>query len=96
MPRSTSAASVWLERACMPDDAVACRLLGIMRLQGAGVPRDPERGRQLLSRACDAKDDEACRTLKALADGAVIPDDAGVVGDGRGSGGPDAKTASGP
>ena len=96
LPRSTSAASVWLERACMPDDAVACRLLGIMRLQGAGVPRDPERGRQLLSRACDAKDDEACRTLKALVDGAVIPDDAGVVGDGRGSGGPDAKTASGP
>lgn len=80
LPRSTSAASVWLERACLPDDAVACRLLGVMRLQGTGVPRDLERGRQLLVRACDAKDDEACRALKAL--DATPVDDAGVTVDG--------------
>jgi TPR repeat protein len=67
LPKSTSAASVWLERACLPDDAVACRLLGLMVLQGIGVAKDVERGTQLLSRACEAKDEEACRVLK-LAD----------------------------
>src|SRR5262249_54393370 len=58
LPRSTSAAAVWLERACLPDDPVACRLLGAMVMQGIGVPRDVERGKQLLQRACDAKDEE--------------------------------------
>jgi hypothetical protein len=85
LPRSTSAAAVWLERGCMPDDPVACRLLGIMRLQGTGVARDVERGKQLLGRACNAKDDEACRALKALLEGTPVPEDAGIVGDGRGS-----------
>lgn len=96
LPRSTSAAALWLERACMPDDAVACRLLGMLRIQGAGVPRDPERGKQLLARACDAKDDEACRMLKAIGDGTTIPEDAGAVGDGRGSAIPDANSAPRP
>jgi TPR repeat protein len=83
LPKSTSAAAVWLERACLPDDPVACRLLGIMKLQGIGVARDSERGKQMLTRACDAKDDEACRRLKAAADPPGEADDAGVVGDGR-------------
>jgi TPR repeat protein len=65
LPKSTSAAAVWLERACLPDDAVACRLLGVMVAEGMGVPRDVERGKQLLGRACDAKHDEACRLLEA-------------------------------
>jgi TPR repeat protein len=86
VPKSTSAAAVWLERACMPDDPIACRLLGIMKLQGSGLLRDVERGKQMLVRACDGKDDEACRTLKAIADGSNAADDAGVVGDGGGSG----------
>ena len=48
----------------MPDDPVACRLLGVMVVQGVGVTKDVERGKQLLTRACDAKDDEACRIVK--------------------------------
>jgi len=80
VPKSISAAAVYLERACMPDDPIACRVLGVMKLQGVGLPRDAERGKQMLVRACDAKDDEACRALKAIADGAAA-DDAGV-GDG--------------
>jgi TPR repeat protein len=55
---------------------VACRLLGVMALQGAGVAKDVERGKQLLTRACDAKDDEACRLLKLANDPAAA--DAGV------------------
>jgi len=95
LPRSTSAASVWLERACLPDDPIACRLLGVMRLQGTGVPRDIERGKQLLARACDAKDDEACRALKAL-DGLPV-DDAGVpVDGGPASGSGDARSPTQP
>jgi TPR repeat protein len=95
LPKSTSAASVWLERACLPDDPIACRLLGVMRVQGTGVPRDLERGRQLLGRACDAKDDEACRALKAL--DTPLSEDAGVVGDGGSTdGGSDAKNATKP
>ena len=78
LPRSTTAAAVWLERACVPDDAVACRLLGAMTLQGVGVAKDPERGRQLLARACDAKDAEACHLLHPD----TPPADAGVTADG--------------
>jgi TPR repeat protein len=60
-------------------------LLGLMVLQGVGVTRDLERGRQLLGRACDAKDDEACRVLKianeALSHDAGVPDLAGSGSD---------------
>lgn len=94
LPKSTSAAAVWLERACLPDDPVGCRLLGLMRIQGVGVPKDVERGRQLLVRACDAKDDEACRRLQTGAEDGL--DDAGVVGDGGVRGGLDAKISAGP
>jgi TPR repeat protein len=83
VPRSASAAAVWLERACMPDDPIACRLLGVMKLAGTGLPRDAERGKQMLVRACDAKDDEACRLLKASE--AEAGDDAGVGDAGLGS-----------
>jgi TPR repeat protein len=98
VPKSTSAAALWLERACMPDDPVACRLLGVLRLQGAGVARDGERGRQLLVRACDAKDDEACRMLQAMESGLpVLPgEDAGVVGDGASASPADARISPGP
>ncbi len=96
LPRSTSAASVWLERACLPDDPVACRLLGLMKLQGAGVPRDADRGKQLLVRACDAKDDEACRTLKAIPE-VSAPGEAGVGSDaGSGGGMSDGRISAGP
>jgi len=84
LPKSSSAAAVWLERACLPDDPVACRLLGVMKMQGIGLLRDVERGRQMLVRACDAKDDEACRLVKALPEVPSEADDAGVAGDGRG------------
>jgi len=97
LPKSTSAAAMWLERACVPDDPVGCRLLGLMRIQGLGVARDVERGRQLLGRACDAKDDLACRALKTAAESGSSMDDAGVVGNGAGSGvAADAKISSGP
>jgi TPR repeat protein len=66
-----------------------------MALQGAGVPKDAERGKQLLTRACDAKDDEACRLVKlanepAAADGGVpnaLPD-AAAAGSDRGTSAP--------
>jgi TPR repeat protein len=77
-PKSATAAAVWLQRACLPDDPVACRLLGALLVQGApGVARDVERGKQLLTRACDAKDDEACKLLQ-LANEPSPPADAGV------------------
>jgi hypothetical protein len=83
LPRSSSAAAVWLERACLPDDPVACRLLGAMKLQGIGVTRDAERGKQMLVRACDAKDEEACRLLKLATVGPGDVDDAGVAAKSR-------------
>jgi uncharacterized protein len=79
LPRSTSAAALWLERACVPDDAQACRLLGVLTLQGQGVAKDAERGKQLLARACEAKDVEACRMLHPDPAPAI---DAGVQPDG--------------
>jgi len=81
VPRSVSTAAVWLERACVPDDAIACRLLGVMKLQGMGLARDVERGKQMLTRACAAKDDEACRALKAAVEDAAPPSDDAGVGD---------------
>ena len=45
------------------DDALACRVLGAMTMEGLGVARDPKRGAELLQRACDRKDDEGCRAL---------------------------------
>ena len=87
LPKSTSAAAVWLERACLPDDAVACRLLGEMVLQGTGVPRDLERGKQLLARACDAKDEEACRLARLATEPAAA--DAGVAAGSFDGGTPD-------
>ena len=84
--KSTSAAAVWLERACLPDDPVGCRLLGLMKLQGNGIAHDVERGTKMLVRACDAKDDEACRLLKSTADGDT-GNDAGVGDAGMSGGG---------
>ncbi|HEY6033998.1 MAG TPA: tetratricopeptide repeat protein, partial [Kofleriaceae bacterium] len=77
LPKSSTAAAVWLERACLPDDPIACRVLGQMAQEGIGVARDAERGKQLLTRACDAKDDEACRLLKQPPD--AVPGDGGVA-----------------
>jgi TPR repeat protein len=77
-PKSPTAAAVWLQRGCLPDEPVACRLLGALLVQGApGVARDGERGKQLLSRACDAKDEEACKLLQQANE--PSPVDAGVA-----------------
>jgi hypothetical protein len=35
-----------------------------MAMEGVGVAKDPKRGQELLERACDRKDDEACRLAK--------------------------------
>jgi len=85
LPKSASAASVWLERGCVAKpsaagkgaasgaaagvgmtDAVACRVLGMMKVQGVGGTRDVEHGRQALQLACDRHDDEACKALAAV------------------------------
>ena len=59
------AAAVWLERACMPDDPVACRVLGADEAAGHRRRRATSSAASRCStRACDAKDDEACRMLK--------------------------------
>ena len=92
LPKSSTAAAVWLERACLPDDPIACRVLGQMVVQGVGVARDVERGKQLLTRACDAKDDEACRILKQAPD--AVPGDGGVA-EPSGSGSSAAASGSG-
>jgi TPR repeat protein len=79
LPKSTTAASVWLERACVGDDALACRVFGAMVVDGVGVAKpDVERGKQLLQRACDAKDDTACQLVKKVDE---------AVGSGSGSAG---------
>jgi TPR repeat protein len=78
MPKSPTAAAVWLQRACLPDEPVACRLLGALLVQGApGVARDLERGKQLLARACEAKDEEACKLLQQTSE--APPSDGGVT-----------------
>lgn len=63
---STTAASVWLSRACRLDEPIACRVLGAMTIQGLGVAKDVDAGVQMLSRACDRKDAEACDALRAI------------------------------
>ena len=40
LPRSATAAAVWLERACVGDDAIGCRVLGAMLVDGVGLQRD--------------------------------------------------------
>jgi hypothetical protein len=87
LPKSANAAAVWLDRACVPDDPVACRVLGVMRIQGVGVRQDVERGKQSLGRACAAHDDEACRLLKEGVVDAGSGSGAGSAGSGTGSAG---------
>jgi len=82
LPKSPSAATVWLGRACDKDEPVACRVLGALALQGVGMKQDVTRGRSLLQRACDRKDDEACRVIAKLDGGSnagsiAVPQDAG-------------------
>jgi TPR repeat protein len=86
LPKSSAAAAVWLERACVADEPVACRLLGVMLVQGVGVAQNLERGKQLLARACNAKDDEACR-LSQPASGSQAATLGLPEGSGRGSAG---------
>jgi TPR repeat protein len=96
LPKSTTAAAVWLERACMPDEPVACRVLGAMKVQGIGVAKDVERGKQMLRRACDAKDDEACRVLSQVAKGEDLGSgSASGSGSGSGSAGPGSASGAG-
>jgi TPR repeat protein len=64
LPRSTSAAVVWLERGCFGEDGPACRILGSMMMVGTGITVDRARGQALLERGCAAKDDESCRLVK--------------------------------
>ena len=60
------------------DDPIACRVLGAMLVDGVGVARDHKRGQELLTRACDRKDAEACRLVKIAAEPAAA--DGGVPG----------------
>ena len=79
LPRSASAAAVWLKKACDGDDAIACRVLGLLHRDGAGVARDPDRSATLLRRACDRKDDAACKLIGAAGAKPAPPGgDAGV------------------
>lgn len=89
LPKSTTAATVWLERACVGDDGLACRVFGAMLIEGVGVAkRDVERGKQLLQRACDAKDAEACTLVQkveeALGSGSGFGSGSGALGSGTG------------
>jgi uncharacterized protein len=92
LPKSASAAAVWFERGCRtpavasgsatpppPPDPGACRFLGMMKFDGVGVPPDRDGGKQLLKRACDMKDADACKALELAAKGAAatVPTDAG-------------------
>jgi TPR repeat protein len=88
VPKTPTAASVWLLRACPAtpspaDDAVACRLLGMMKVDGFGVPQDRDAGMRELSRACDKKDVKACEGLALVkqqsGSGSVVKQDAGVT-----------------
>lgn len=56
-----------LERACALNSLQACADLGTFQLGGDGLPRDPEKGRLNLKRACDGGLREAC------SGGAVTP-----------------------
>ena len=93
LPRSPTAAAVWFDRGCVGDDPISCRVLGAMLIDGVGVARDYKRGQELLARACDRKDDQACQLMKMAADASAsdggVPNaipDGGLPADAAGSG----------
>lgn len=51
---------------CNKTSSAGCGLLGVLHAKGEGVPQDVKRARGYLKRGCEAKDEEACRNLKAL------------------------------
>jgi len=58
--RQFACVAAMLERACSLEDARACAFAGRLWLDGRGVPRDVERGLQMLVRACDEGVAMAC------------------------------------
>ena len=58
--RQLACVAAMFERACSLDDARACSFAGRLWLDGRGVPRDVERGLQMLVRACDEGVAMAC------------------------------------
>jgi uncharacterized protein len=58
--RQLPCVAAMFERACSLDDARACSFAGRLWLDGRGVPRDVERGLQMLVRACDEGVAMAC------------------------------------
>lgn len=56
----------WLERASQQDVPEACNLLGLMYLNGIGLPHDPTRAVHYLERAAARGLKEACYTLGNL------------------------------
>lgn len=51
------------EDACRRDESEGCAKLGFFLFQGLGVPKDVERGQQLLQKACDQRIQKACHHL---------------------------------
>ena len=53
-------------KACKADFAAGCSGLGTLLLAGEGLERQPERGAQLVGRACELHEARACNTLLLL------------------------------
>ena len=67
--RDMPAAIDAMARACELKSAAACDALGVILLQGDGVPKDVERGQMLLRKACDAGHRESCARLTGTSAG---------------------------
>jgi TPR repeat protein len=59
-------AAQFASRGCAVNDAVSCKILGLQKIEGLGVPKDVEGGLQAILKACHLGDDEACDAIKSL------------------------------
>jgi TPR repeat protein len=65
-----------LRQACNDKSAVSCNDLGVLYLDGTGIPQDYDRAQEFLSKACDAGNARGCENL-----GAMYADGTGVTRD---------------
>ncbi|MEI8255144.1 MAG: hypothetical protein WCJ30_05670, partial [Deltaproteobacteria bacterium] len=75
-PSAAPALARELDAPCAANTADACAALGALLVQGAGVPRDPQRAIRILEPLCAANDLGSCGWL-----GVVLADRHGVGDD---------------
>ncbi len=71
------AAARMAQASCTEEFSEGCGVLGVLYVQGKGVAADDAKGRALLHRACEARDEDACANEKKLGAPAAPSDVAG-------------------